>query len=178
MTIAKEVREAELSEQNAQLQTMADTDGLTGLRNHRSLFEEMLHKFADGESFAFLLIDIDWFKNFNDAYGHLAGDETLRTTARLIGADLSVGVLAARYGGEEFGILLPSNDSKHALEFGEEIRKRVERHSWPHRAVTVCVGVALRTPDVNSIEELVHRADAALYAAKRTGKNRVLAWSQ
>lgn len=178
MTIAKEVREAELSERNAELQTMAETDGLTGLRNHRSLFDEMEHKFEEGGGFAFLLIDIDWFKNFNDAYGHVAGDETLRTTARLLAADAAEDLIVARYGGEEFALILPTADPKQALEFGEVLRKRIERHSWVTRPITVCVGVAIRTPEIRTIEDLVRRADAALYAAKRTGKNRVLAWSQ
>jgi diguanylate cyclase (GGDEF)-like protein len=178
MTIAKEVREAELSERNAELQTMAETDGLTGLRNHRSLFDAMVRKFESTQSFAFLLIDIDWFKNFNDAYGHVAGDETLRTVGQILAQDASDKVLVARYGGEEFAVILPSQDAKTALAFGEEVRKRIERHSWPHRPITVCVGVAIRTTDIHSVEDLVRRADSALYAAKRTGKNRVLAWSQ
>ena len=178
MTIAKEVREAELSERNAELQTMAETDGLTGLRNHRSLFDEMVLKFESNEPFAFLLIDIDWFKNFNDAYGHVAGDQSLRTVGQILGTGANKETLVARYGGEEFGILLPVADAKAALAYGEEVRRRIERHSWPHRPITVCVGVAIRTSEIGSVEDLVRRADAALYAAKRTGKNRVLAWSQ
>jgi diguanylate cyclase (GGDEF)-like protein len=178
VTIEKDVRAAELVEQNAELQTMAETDGLTGLRNYRALNQHMRKAFASDEPIAFLLIDIDWFKNFNDAYGHVAGDEALRTVADLIAAEATGGIIAARYGGEEFALVVPSVDKKTVLQIGEQLRQHVERHSWPNRPITVCVGAAIRTADIQTVEDLFNRADAALYAAKGAGKNRVLAWAQ
>jgi len=178
VTIAKDVRAAELVEQNIALQSMADTDGLTGLRNHRSLIEHLAATFASNAPVCLLLIDIDWFKNFNDAYGHVAGDEALRSVGSLIALEAVGGIIAARYGGEEFALVLPTSEPKLALQVGEHLRQRIERHSWPTRAITVCVGAAVRTEEIQTIEDLIRRADDALYAAKRTGKNRVLAWAR
>ena len=178
VTIAKDMRAAELAERNAELQTMAETDGLTGLRNYRSFNQHMRNLYATADPVAVLLIDVDWFKNFNDAYGHVTGDETLRTVGALIELEATSGILAFRYGGEEFALVIPSAEPKSALQVGEQLRQRVERHSWPDRPITICVGVAVRTGDVQTVEDLVQRADDALYAAKRTGKNRVLAWAQ
>ena len=178
VTIAKDVQAAELVERNAELQSMAETDGLTGLQNHRSFIQHMQAKFAAEEPVALLLIDIDWFKNFNDAYGHVAGDEALRTVGGLIGLEATGGIVAARYGGEEFALVVPSSDPKAVLQIGEHLRQRIERQPWPSRPITVCVGAAVRTADLRMVEDLIRRADDALYAAKRTGKNRVLAWAQ
>jgi len=178
VTIAKDVRAAELAERNAELKSMAETDGLTGLRNHRSLIQHMETAFAAEEAIAVLLIDIDWFKNFNDAYGHVAGDEALRSVGSLIAQEAAGGIIAARYGGEEFALVVPSSDPQAALQIGEHLRQRIERHPWPSRQITVSVGVAVRTSDIRKFEDLIRRADDAMYAAKRTGKNRVLAWAQ
>ncbi|HLK13561.1 MAG TPA: diguanylate cyclase [Fimbriimonadaceae bacterium] len=177
VTIAKDVREAELVERNIELQSMAETDGLTGLRNYRSLNQHLRGLFASGAPVGILLVDVDWFKNFNDAFGHVAGDETLRVVGGLMAQEARGGALAFRYGGEEFAIVVPSGDAKVVLQAGEQLRQRVERHPWPSRPITVCVGAAVRTPDIATVEELTKRADDALYAAKRTGKNRVLLWA-
>jgi diguanylate cyclase (GGDEF)-like protein len=177
VTIAKDVRAAELVERNAELQSMAETDGLTGLRNYRSLNQHIRAAFAADAPVALLLIDIDWFKNFNDAYGHVAGDDTLKTVGSLIAMEATGGIIAARYGGEEFALVVPSADPKVVLEVGEHLRQRIERHPWQSRPITICVGCAVRTSDIQVVEDLIRRADDALYAAKRTGKNRVLLWS-
>lgn len=177
VTIASDVRAAELVERNIELQSMAETDGLTGLRNYRSLIQHMKAAFAADEPLAVMLIDIDWFKNFNDAYGHVAGDDTLRTVGHLIAMEAGDANVAARYGGEEFALIVPTSDTKEILRIGERVRQRIERYPWPSRPITVCGGAAVRTANVGTIEDLLRRADDALYAAKRTGKNRVLAWS-
>lgn len=177
VTIAKEVQTAALVERNAELQSMADTDGLTGLHNYRSLSQHLQEAFNADEPVGIMLLDIDWFKNFNDAYGHVAGDETLRAVGNLIGSHATEGIMAARYGGEEFALVVPTSDTKYILQVGESLRQRIERHPWPSRPITVCVGAAVRTAGVDTIEDLIRRADEALYTAKRTGKNRVLAWS-
>ncbi|MHB8635366.1 MAG: GGDEF domain-containing protein [Fimbriimonadaceae bacterium] len=176
VTIAKDVRAAELVEQNAELQNMAETDALTGLRNYRSLTDHIRKAFATDTPIAVILIDVDWFKNFNDAFGHVAGDETLGAVGALIATEATHGIIAARYGGEEFALVVPSADTKAVLQLGEQLRRRIERHPWPRRPITVSAGVATRTADVDTVEDLIRRADDALYAAKRTGKNRVLAW--
>jgi diguanylate cyclase (GGDEF)-like protein len=166
----------ELSMANARLQVLAETDGLTGLRNRRALYEEMSRRMSESEPMSVVLLDLDGFKAFNDRHGHLAGDEALRILAQLLSSSVRGADIAARYGGEEFVLLLGDVPGSNALEIAERLRRQVERYPWPLTPLTLSAGVATSTSDVLDPETLVLRADSALYAAKRTGKNRVLAW--
>jgi diguanylate cyclase (GGDEF)-like protein len=160
-------------------------DGLTGLWNRRHLDEQLEAEWRralrEGTPLAVLLVDVDHFKRFNDRHGHLAGDECLRRVAAAVGAQLRrPGDLAARYGGEELAVLLPGLGATEAREVGEAVRAAVEALALPHADseagpfVTVSVGAAAHLPRPGgSVAQLVSAADAALYEAKRAGRNRV-----
>lgn len=163
---------------------LADTDGLTGVPNRRS-FDEFLSKAwtrhaVDGKQMAILLVDVDYFKAYNDTYGHVMGDHCLRTIAEAIGRDcLRPSDLLARYGGEEFGVILVEADEEAAFEVAERIRRRIEDLEMEHEAsdvseaITVSIGLAAQVPgESRDPVDLVRRADEALYEAKEAGRNR------
>ena len=163
------------------LARLAALDGLTGVANRRtfdSTLESEAQRCGDsGAPLSLLLVDIDHFKRFNDRYGHCAGDTCLKLVASAIAASLSrVRDIAARYGGEEFGVILPGVDSPTARGFGERIRAAVEELAIRHAAsavgpvVTLSVGCA--TGSSHDAQALLARTDAALYRAKREGRNR------
>lgn len=162
---------------NAELRRMATTDGLTGLANRR-YFEERAHEEIDrvrryGGTPALLLLDIDRFKRINDNQGHLRGDATLVEVARRIRGVLRSTDLAARWGGDEFIILLPRCDEAALTHVAEKLRGTVGDTALAGIGpVTVSLGGALRAPDEN-LDEWLHRADGALYAAKAGGRNAV-----
>src|SRR5690606_10919362 len=116
--------------------------------------------------FSLLMLDLDRFKAYNDDYGHLAGDQVLRITGHLLRAALRPSDRAARYGGEEFVLLLPEADAAGAREVAERILHAFRGFAWPQRAVTVSIGVA-QAVSGDTAADLIQRADAALYAAKR-----------
>jgi diguanylate cyclase (GGDEF)-like protein len=164
----------------------ASTDGLTGLFNHRT-FQERLKEEIErakrfGHSVSLLMMDIDRFKNFNDAFGHLIGDEMLKSIADIIKNNIRSIDIAARYGGEEFAVILPEIDLKGALIVAERIRKKVEVFKIPmddkERGVTISIGVVTFPEDASTRELLIDRADKALYLAKRTGRNRVCSFRE
>lgn len=162
---------------NRRLQELASTDGMTGLANHRA-FQEQLRselKIADttGRPLALLLMDVDQFKTYNDTFGHPAGDEVLRSLARLIQENMRTEDYAARYGGEEFAILLPGTTERAAFEIAERIRGVVADYPFPCRRVTLSIGVARYDAPKMPPEKFVARADEALYTAKHAGRNRV-----
>jgi diguanylate cyclase len=159
-------------------------DPLTGLAN-RKYFDQMLeHAVLDsrsgGEALSLLLTDIDHFKKFNDSYGHLTGDQVLRLVAQAVRQNVKGQDLAARYGGEEFAIILPNTPLRQALTVADHIRRAVVMKELIKRStgenlgrITISVGVAtLHKGEAGS--GLIERADACLYAAKRTGRNRVV----
>jgi len=176
---AEEALEAE----NAQLLAMAATDSLTNLSNRRR-FDEALERewrraHRDQTSLALLLIDADHFKALNDHYGHQHGDQYLRTIAQLIQGNIRRPAdMAARYGGEEFAVLLPKTDIDGAYLIAENIRKATLDARIPHLkgeqgVMTVSIGVDAMVPAEGlTAATLVRQADAALYAAKRQGRNR------
>ncbi len=175
-----------LSELNLRLEALARMDGLTELANRRAFDEvlekEFLRSARTGAPLSLLLIDVDNFKAFNDAYGHPAGDECLRSIAgALVAALQRPGDLAARYGGEELAAILPETGADGALSLAEVIRSAVSDLAIPHAAtasgiVTISLGVATRAGrGGDRAGELVERADEALYAAKAAGRNRVAA---
>ena len=183
MLIALEKRKAD--QLNLRLKDISFVDGLTGTAN-RHRFEEFLTKEwerarRNRKPISILLIDIDFFKEYNDLLGHLEGDECLRKVAQTITRHVRRGVdLVARYGGEEFVVVLPETNLDQAKGVAERIRRDVKNLRIPHPAsrvsefVTVSVGVATLIPTDNlSKEVIVNMADKALYRAKRSGRNRV-----
>jgi diguanylate cyclase (GGDEF)-like protein len=155
----------------------ASRDYLTGLYNRRHLMTELSRIAASGEHFAVALLDIDFFKQINDRYGHKAGDDVLIRVAGLLQAATYPGELAARYGGEEFALLLRETSSRDAARRIDVLRHLIE--TSPMRAadaditVTFSAGVALSTQVTGHLDALVHEADQALYTAKANGRNRV-----
>jgi diguanylate cyclase (GGDEF)-like protein len=168
------------------LRTLAITDSLTGLINRRQFFEQAEAEVARarryGRPLAAVMIDIDFFKSVNDAYGHQAGDGVLAEVARRIRGELRASDICARYGGEEFVLLMPETDSSIALQAAERIRARIEGLvlSFGGEAVrtTLSLGVAMLDPSCADLEALLGRSDQALYESKAAGRNRVTAFAQ
>lgn len=159
------------------LATIATTDGLTKLGNRRR-FEAVLGEMfgrsgRHGSPLSVVLVDVDIFKSYNDAFGHPAGDDVLCIIARQLVMTSRPGDVVTRYGGEEFAIVLPDTDAIAALDQSERQRRAIESFAWPLRPVTASFGVATRTPRIESFASLVSGADRALYASKNGGRNRV-----
>jgi diguanylate cyclase (GGDEF)-like protein len=179
-------REEELRIANQHLEELASLDGLTGLANRRGFDRELQHAWEHAAErrapLALMMIDIDHFKLYNDRYGHVAGDTCLRAVGETLSlVTLEEAVLVARYGGEEFALLLPGLELTRAAALAEEARKAIEdlmiNHAQsPSGLVTISIGVEALVPDRGRpAAELVEAADTALYAAKRGGRNTVVA---
>jgi diguanylate cyclase (GGDEF)-like protein len=175
-------RTKELAEANRLLQKQSYTDGLTNISNRRhfdcQLSEEWNRGQRNNTPLAAIMLDLDHFKSFNDLYGHIEGDHCLQKIAQGLARSVHRGGdLTARYGGEEFVVLLPDTDKQHAFEVAKHIQKMVLSLAIPHSTspvgvVTVSLGVASLQPSNQQCpEELVRRADAALYRAKMAGRN-------
>ena len=154
-------------------------DPLTGLANRRAfdsfLTESLAVSRRYGRALSLLMVDIDRFKSYNDAYGHPQGDELLKALALSLGSAVRASDLVARMGGEEFAIALPETDLAGALVIAERVRAEVEGAKRFRRPVTVSVGVATLRRDTPGTAALIQECDAALYEAKRSGRNRVAA---
>jgi diguanylate cyclase (GGDEF)-like protein/PAS domain S-box-containing protein len=168
----------------AALEQLATRDGLTGLANRRC-FDDTLHAewaraLRQRQPLSLLMVDVDNFKAFNDAHGHLGGDECLKRIAAAVAGEMRVNDLVARFGGEEFAVILPNQSLKGAATVAERIRIRVEGMGLPEglaasgQRVTVSIGAAtaIASPD-HCANDLVATADAALYRAKHMGRNRI-----
>lgn len=176
-----EQKEAQLA-----LQTLATRDGLTGIANRRSfderLSEEWLRAQRDHQPISLILADVDYFKPYNDRYGHQQGDECLRRVAGTLAASVfRPADLPARYGGEEFAVIMPNTDARGARAVAERIRHGLHAARLPHAAsaitdhVTASLGVASLVPEAGrASDELVAAADAALYGAKHGGRDRIV----
>lgn len=160
-----------------ELKTCADTDPLTGLYNRRAflLLANQLIKSAirRQESMALLVLDIDHFKRINDRYGHGVGDRIIANLAQTMRQTLRQSDVACRYGGEEFVILLPDCDKAMAVQVAERLRQAVEKGAPGIVFYTVSIGVAAASGEQIRLEELINRADLAMYRAKDMGRNRV-----
>lgn len=165
----------------------AFTDYLTGLRS-RGYFEQQLDlelKRAERrqQSFALLMVDLDHFKPLNDTYGHHIGDQVLRDVASILAQDMREVDTVARYGGDEFTIILPETTEAGAMQVAQRLHKSVEQANFfvgpkqKTKRLTISIGVAVYDPEVRLKRELIQRSDAALYAAKNDGKNRVVCYS-
>ncbi|MHB8158594.1 MAG: diguanylate cyclase [Desulfocucumaceae bacterium] len=176
----------ELKKYRDLLENLSAVDGLTGIANRRHLDgvldTEWRRALRGSEKLSLIMIDIDFFKKYNDSYGHLAGDDCLRRVANIIKESVKrAGDLVARYGGEEFAVILPSADEENAYTLAEVIRENIESLKIPHHSseisdwLTVSVGVATVIPHiVTPPTSLIGKADEALYRAKREGRNRVV----
>ena len=169
-----------------ELEILANTDPLTGILNRRAFLsraeEERARAQRYGRPMSLAMIDIDHFKAVNDSYGHAAGDQALRHVAGIISSALRQSDLFGRLGGEEFALLLPETDEPATVVMAQRLRRGVARseieigapHSKPVR-VSVSIGVAGLHGQEETLDELLQKADQALYCAKRTGRNKVSA---
>ncbi|MFT4106351.1 MAG: diguanylate cyclase [Lacrimispora sp.] len=175
----------ELEKKNQALQKLSFKDSLTEVWNRRK-YDQMIEKewnrcLRYQRPIALLVLDIDYFKRFNDFYGHMAGDECLVKIGQVLKNSLSRSTdMAARYGGEEFVVLLPETGKEEALEIAAMLRQKIEDLNIPHEKsmvsdyVTVSIGVTSAVPDLNSLyQDLFGVADKALYQAKDAGRNRI-----
>lgn len=175
-------QKGELEKLNRMLFEQSRQDALTSLGNRLRLTEDLrtLQSRAEryGHDYAVVLCDVDFFKAYNDRYGHLAGDDVLRRVAATISSGLRTGDTAYRYGGEEFLMVLPEQDAQAAATTADRLRRAVEGLGIPHAGatppgvVTMSAGVAT-SAGIGDADALLKAADAALYAAKETGRNRV-----
>jgi diguanylate cyclase (GGDEF)-like protein/PAS domain S-box-containing protein len=183
---APRLAQQKLSELNRQLEALARLDGLTGLMNRRAFDEtleaELRRSARTGAPLSLLLLDVDHFKAFNDAYGHLAGDACLKSIAEVLSMNVHRPLdRCARYGGEEFALILPETPADGAVGVAEAIRQGLRAVGIPHAVsehgiVTISIGAAT-LPGGDSeadVQDLVGSADAALYAAKAAGRDRVV----
>ena len=177
MQVADALLRARLFEQTERL---ASTDGLTGVQNHRTfqahLDEQVAFAQRYGKQLSVVLCDVDRFKLVNDTHGHPVGDLVLRGVARVISGEARATDLVARYGGEEFAVIMPETDGAGALVIAERIRARLEATTFPTELgalrVTLSLGIATFPGDGKEKSRLVEVADACLYHAKRSGRNR------
>lgn len=185
--LALQAAQAESERMNQALQqslqrerAAAQTDELTGIFNRRHFLAvgrrqaQLAHRHR--QPLSVVLFDVDHFKSINDRYGHDVGDEALRHVARLLGGDLRSSDVFARYGGEEFVVLLPETDARSAWALAERLRQRIAQSDLPGQQaplrITVSAGIAENLAPATSLEQVIKRADEALYAAKNDGRNR------
>jgi diguanylate cyclase (GGDEF)-like protein len=167
-----------LLKKNEELELLSTTDSLTGLSNHRSLMKRLddeVARFKKGKHFFSVLVgDVDHFKQYNDAFGHPAGDEVLQMIAEIMRDSTRKVDCCARYGGEEFVIVLPDTAIADALDTAEHIRARVAAKKFNGRKITLSIGVASFPEDADDAEAIIAIADEALYQAKREGRDRTV----
>lgn len=181
--VAKRTDELQLL--NATLAQLSTTDGLTGIANRRRFDDVLAIEWAlaqrTQQPLTLAMLDIDWFKPFNDHYGHLAGDDCLRQVSAVLSSTLSrTGDLVARYGGEEFALIAPGMAGEYAIVVANQIGQAIQALAIPHASsilgyVTVSIGVATITPQgMQEANALIQMADEALYEAKKQGRNRTV----
>jgi len=174
-------RSIQLQEAYRRIEELAELDELTGAYNRRSIMRmldsEVVRAHQQGIPCSVALIDLDWFKRINDAHGHPIGDEVLRTFAITVFANVRDIDRFGRYGGEEFILVLPETSASEATAILERLRLIIAELDWgafsTGMAVTISAGVAELKPD-ETLDSLLRRVDAALYAAKGSGRNQIL----
>ena len=159
------------------------TDDLTEIYNHRFFIEQLTLEVERQKRYptplSLLMIDIDYFKHYNDTNGHLAGDQVLKAIAILIQRGVRQSDIIARYGGEEFSAILINTGREKALEIAERVRRNVSETRFPNESaqpnkdLTVSVGVATFSSSISTLTDLIREADHALYRAKKGGRNRI-----
>jgi diguanylate cyclase (GGDEF)-like protein/PAS domain S-box-containing protein len=158
-------------------------DDLTGIYNHRFFIQQLTMEVERQKRYpsplSLLMIDIDYFKHYNDTNGHLAGDQALKAISILIRHGVRQTDIVARYGGEEFSAILINTGKEGAVEIGERVRRNVAETRFPNERaqpngdLTVSIGIATFSPSVSTLTDLIREADNALYRAKKAGRNRV-----
>lgn len=168
-----------LQQINIMLELKATTDSLTGLRNRQYLDRQLILEISRAERYqtpmAFILFDIDHFKIINDRFGHLAGDEVLKTLGAIVGKAIRNLDVLARWGGEEFVVLLPGGTLEPAMQAAEKLRGLIEKHPFPVNGRITCSFGVSQYRESDTPETITARADDALYAAKAAGRNVVRA---
>jgi diguanylate cyclase (GGDEF)-like protein len=177
----------QMVELKQKLLQLANTDGLTNLTNRRHFFDildrEVLRAKISGTDISIMMLDIDHFKSVNDTYGHRGGDEILRQMGQILKENVYPLDVVARYGGEEFIILMPATSPVKVAQASARLRKVIDQHQWKvgEQKISITASIGLATVDsynlVNSYD-IVEKADAALYAAKRRGRNCVVCWDE
>ena len=189
MAVEDQLKKTEIALQtaNSELENLANLDGLTQIANRRSFDRAMEREWKrlrrETGVLSLIICDVDDFKAFNDTYGHQAGDNCLRSVARVLNSKIKRPAdLAARYGGEEFAVILPNTSAEGAFYQAESFRSAIEMLLIPHTGsstgehVTVSFGVSTFVPgDDAAPEDLIEKADEALYQAKESGRNKVVA---
>ena len=178
-------RTKELEKANAQLAKLAYIDGLTKVPNRHALNRQIEKMKLDSDNrclpISVMMFDVDYFKQYNDHYGHIAGDEVLRQVAQAMESALPKDCFFARYGGEEFVIILKNASLDRAILLAEKVRKKIEREQIAHvkseyEILTISVGVTTSTAPLEEtdVNELIQEADELLYVSKRNGRNQVV----
>ncbi|RYZ95202.1 MAG: GGDEF domain-containing protein [Moraxellaceae bacterium] len=156
---------------------LVPSDGLTGLKNRRVFSENIEAEMRRHKRYktpvSLILLDVDAFKSFNDVFGHPAGDSTLIAVAKLIESVTRETDCVARYGGEEFAVLMPETKLNEAHQTAERIRNVIANAHWPHRKITVSLGVNTAAEDNADVSEFIEATDKALYKSKQNGRNQV-----
>jgi diguanylate cyclase (GGDEF)-like protein len=166
-----------LKDRAGEFEQLSVTDPLTGLLNRRYLEKRLIEEIQRSKRHRFpmslMMLDVDQFKSYNDMFGHPAGDTALKIVASILQDILRGDDVAARYGGEEFAILLPQTTSTEAAAIAERLRQRIEHTEFPKRKVTVSIGIASCSNEIDTPDDLIGAADHALYEAKNHGRNNV-----
>ncbi len=156
---------------------LALTDAMTDIPNHRAFRERITLETARAERYGYplilLLIDVDNFKNYNDSFGHPAGDSLLKRLAETLSENIREGDFISRYGGEEFTAILPQTDIQNGRSVAERLRTAVESFEFDHSSITISIGAAEYGLDAIDAANLTNQADRALLVSKRLGKNRL-----
>lgn len=173
-----ENQKRELIQKSTFWRVQAEIDSLTKLYTRAALDEKLssIHQCSlqNQKNYTVLLMDIDHFKNVNDTYGHLVGDQVLNRIGSVLRSNIREVDIAARYGGEEFLIVLPDLDSEHAKNIGERIQQSLKNTAFPiSHVLTISAGIA-SNHETQDVMELLELADKRLYRAKNTGRNRII----